>query len=141
MSLDECWSMVREFQERFGHPVGKMPDLLSRSRSEARYRWMLEELDEFLQAETLYEQSDAMIDLIYFALGTLVEMGVKPSKLFEIVHDANMRKLWPDSRPRFDGSGKTIKPHDWRGPEEDLQFAIDRQRGIERDGHEEGASL
>ena len=57
---------------------------------------MLEEINEFLDAvkeQDIVEQADAMIDTIYFALGTLVEMGVQPEQLFDIVQHANMSKL------------------------------------------------
>lgn len=50
----------------------------------------MEEIAEFLVAPDIYEQADAMIDLIYFALGTLVEMGIKPDELFDIIQKANM---------------------------------------------------
>ena len=43
---------------------------------------MNEEVAEFLVAEDIYEQADAMIDLMYFALGTMVEMGLEPDELF-----------------------------------------------------------
>jgi predicted HAD superfamily Cof-like phosphohydrolase len=88
---------------------------------------MREELDEFLAAGNIYEQADAMIDLIYFALGTLVEMGIKPDEIFEIVHNANMSKLWPDGTPRYKDDGKTLKPPDWQDPEPLLRKAIDRK--------------
>ena len=62
---------------------------------------MREEVDEFVESTNVVDQADAMIDLIYFALGTLVEMGVRPAPLFDIVHNANMQKLWPDGAPRI----------------------------------------
>ena len=34
-----------------------------------------------------------MIDLMYFALGTMVEMGLEAEELFDIVQSANMAKL------------------------------------------------
>ena len=67
---------------------------------------------------------NAMIDTIYFALGTLVEMGVKPEALFEIVQEANMSKLWADGKPHFNEMGKTIKPEGWQDPHEKLKAAI-----------------
>ena len=65
-----------------------------------------------------------MIDTIYFALGTLVEMGVKPGELFDIVQKANMSKLWPDGTPHYNESGKVIKPEGWENPHPKLQLAI-----------------
>lgn len=94
----------------------------------ARASWMLEELAEFMAAETLEDQADAMTDLGYFKDGTFVEMGLEPDNLFDIVHAANMGKLWEDGKPRFDGQGKWIKPPTWERPEPKLILEIERQR-------------
>ena len=98
--MNKEWEAVKLFHEKFGLPVSEVPTMLSAQRSRSRGTWMLEEVAEFLTADSIYEQSDAMIDLIYFALGTLVEMGVQPEGLFNIVQQANMSKLWEDGKPR-----------------------------------------
>jgi predicted HAD superfamily Cof-like phosphohydrolase len=125
--MNESWDLVREFHIAFGHPVGDAPTALGPDRVLKRARWMREELDEFCDAERLDEQADAMIDLIYFALGTLVEMGVRPKTLFEIVHDANMAKMSADGVPHYAEDGKTIKPQGWRDPRESIQSELSRQ--------------
>jgi predicted HAD superfamily Cof-like phosphohydrolase len=51
-------------------------------------------------------------------------MGVKPEKLFDIVHEANMSKLWPDGTPHYNDEGKTIKPPNWIDPYKKIQSAI-----------------
>lgn len=132
--MDREWEKVREFQRRFGHPYRDTPQLMEPERAKARYQWMLEEIDEFLEAEDLVEQADAMIDVMYFALGTLVEMGVKPDALFDIVHQANMSKLWPDGKPHYAPDGKTMKPAGWEDPHAKLEEAIRTQ--AEREGGE-----
>jgi predicted HAD superfamily Cof-like phosphohydrolase len=111
------WDMVREFHLRFNHPIGESPMMLEADRVNKRGKWMQEELNEFFESVSLYEQADAMIDLIYFALGTLVEMGIPPNDLFAIVHEANMGKLWEDGTPHYNADGKTIKPETWVDPE------------------------
>lgn len=125
-ALDRCWTEVRRFHEVFNHPIGARPTLLTPDRVDKRSGWMLEELREFQDAADVTDQADAMIDLIYFALGTLVEMGVRPDALFDIVQAANMSKLWEDGRPRYDATGKVIKPHSFRAPEPLLRAAIAR---------------
>ncbi|KNF07560.1 hypothetical protein CLPU_15c00540 [Gottschalkia purinilytica] len=127
MSDNKWWDMVRDFQKVFGHPYEDSPKLLPEERVEKRYDWMLEEINEFKEAEDIYEQADAMIDLMYFALGTLVEMGVRPNKIFDIVHQANMDKLWEDGKPRANEYGKTIKPPHWEDPYPKLKEEIDSQ--------------
>ena len=118
---------VKEFHQAFGHPVSEVPVSLTEERASKRYAWLLEEINEFLAAakeQDIVEQADAMIDTIYFALGTLVEMGVKPGGLFDIVQKANMSKLWPDGTPHYNESGKVIKPEGWENPHPKLQLAI-----------------
>lgn len=123
--MNHEWEKVREFQEKFNHPVGKIPHFMSCERAKKRYNWMLEEINEFIEADEIVEQADAMIDLIYFALGTLVEMGIKPDKLFDIVHQANMSKLWPDGKPHYGPDGKTIKAPTWEDPHNKLKQCIE----------------
>ena len=125
--LDACADAVRKFHIAFNHPVADSPVNLSDERAIKRSGWMLEELTEFTTAETVVDRADAMIDLIYFALGTLVEMVVKPGKLFEIVQAANMAKLHADGKPRYRADNKIIKPEGWAAPEPQIQAEIERQ--------------
>ncbi|HEY3243784.1 MAG TPA: HAD family hydrolase [Phycisphaerae bacterium] len=120
--------MVREFHTVFRHPVADRPAELSPERVENRAVWLAEEVEEFRRAQTLDEQADAIVDLIYFALGTLVEMGVDGAPLFHIVHQANMRKLWADGGPKFGNDGKVQKPPGWVDPHDALRQEIARQR-------------
>ena len=59
------WNDVREFHEKFGHPVAESPVMIDKKRALSRAKWMQEEVAEFLIAEDIYEQADAMIDLMY----------------------------------------------------------------------------
>ena len=119
--------MVREFHEAFLQPTTGRPIMLPAERVESRTSWLAEEVEELRNAGTLLDQADAVIDLIYFALGTLVEMGVEGEPLFKIVHEANMTKLWPDGKPRFGNDGKVEKPPTWRDPGEALRRELARQ--------------
>jgi predicted HAD superfamily Cof-like phosphohydrolase len=125
--MNNSWEKVKDFHIKFNHPTSHIPVELPVERVEKRLLWMQEELDEFRDSVSITEQADAMIDLIYFALGTLVEMGVKPDRLFEIVHSANMRKLFPDGKPRYNSDGKTLKPVTWEDPENELISEINNQ--------------
>lgn len=125
--MNREWYNVREFHSKFGHPIADNPTQMSANRAKIRYKWMLEEINEFIEANEIVEQADAMIDVIYFALGTLVEMGIKPDNLFEIVQDSNMAKLWPDGKPHYNEDGKTIKPPTWEDPHDKLREAIENQ--------------
>ena len=129
MSLNEIFEQVKKFHIAFDHPVHDKPKLLSPDRVKSRSDWMIEEIKEFIDSDTVEEQADAMIDLIYFAVGTLVEMGVPPQKLFDIVQEANMSKIWPDGKPHFRKDGKVIKPEGWIDPKQKLEIAISSMRG------------
>jgi len=129
--MNKQWEEVRDFHIKFNHPYSDTPVMIDKERSKKRYNWMLEEINEFLEAEDIYMQADAMIDLIYFALGSLVEMGIKPDKLFEIVQKANMSKLWPDGKPRYNKEGKVIKSKSWKDPYPLLKNKIDKLLKLE----------
>ena len=115
---------IRNFHETFNHPVSDTPVKLEHERKRVRFRWMLEELQEFLDSNTIVGDTDAMGDLIYLAIGTLVEMGVPYEQVIDIIHDANMSKLWEDGKPHFREDSKTIKPEGWVGPETKLEAYI-----------------
>lgn len=132
MSIIEEYRKVKEFHRKFNHPVADSPTQMDTNRAAARYEWMLEELNEFIESATLVDQADAMIDLIYFALGTLVEMGVQPAKIFTIVHKANMNKLWGDGKPHYNEQGKTIKPESWQDPFQLIEDEISKQNKVHK---------
>ncbi|MBR6721657.1 MAG: HAD family hydrolase [Alistipes sp.] len=120
------WNDVRDFHDKFGHPVAEKPVMIDKKRALSRAKWMNEEVAEFLIADNIYEQADAMIDLMYFALGTMVEMGLEADELFDIVQQANMAKLWPDGKPHYNPKdGKVIKPDTWEDPAPKIKAYID----------------
>ncbi|MFL6977053.1 HAD family hydrolase [Bacillus inaquosorum] len=126
--MNKQYGMVRDFQHKFGQPVADKPTEMGLERRISRLEYMDEELNEFLSANTVVDQADAMIDLIYLAIGTLVELGVKPEKLFEIVHKANMSKLWPDGKVHTNpANGKIVKPPTFVRPEPLLEREIKEQ--------------
>ena len=131
MSINNEFKMVKEFQKAFNNPYEEKPTLMGMERALKRYSWMQEEIDEFIEATQdgdLVEQADAMIDVMYFALGTLVELGIEPEKLFAIVQEANMSKLWEDGKPHFrESDGKVIKPPTWVDPHSKTVAEIERQ--------------
>ena len=124
--INDEFEQVKEFHKAFNCPYSETPVFLSSGESARRVKFMREEIQEFIEAENIYDQADAMIDLIYFALGTLVEMGVKPKNLFDIVQNANMSKLWDDGKARYrEGDVKVLKPPSWEDPYPKIKEAID----------------
>ena len=121
--INDPFEDVKEFQIAFGNPVGASPRPLSGHEKHRRIEWMREEIAELSDAESVEDQADAIIDLMYFAFGYLVEMGVPPSGVWDAVHKANMTKLWPDG-VHTNEIGKVIKPPNWVGPEESIRDYI-----------------
>ena len=76
-------------------------------------------------------QVDALIDTLYLTYGSFVLMGVDPEEVFEIVHRANMGKIFPDGKAHFDPvTHKILKPDDWEekyAPEPAIKKELDRQ--------------
>ena len=83
------------------------------------------------QADTLVDEADALLDLLYFTYGSLVLMGVDPYDLFNTVHKANMGKIFPDGKAHFDPvTHKILKPDNWEtdfAPEGKMKQELDRQ--------------
>ena len=52
--------------------------------------------------QNLVGQVDALIDTLYFTYGSFVLMGSGSRTHFDIVHEANMGKLFPDGKAHFD---------------------------------------
>ncbi len=79
----------------------------------------------------LLGQVDALLDLLYFTYGSFALMGVDPKPIFDIVHRANMGKIFPDGRAHFDPvTHKILKPDYWEeryAPEPAIQRELERQ--------------
>lgn len=114
-------AMVERFnRDLIGVGIPSCPMMLGPERGEARLKHMREELTELedaLSGEDFEDTVDAILDLTYVALGTLVEMGVSPLPVFEVVHEANMRKHagTVDKRPENAGHD-AVKPEGWKPP-------------------------
>lgn len=122
---------LKNFNRLFDIHIRKIPITLPLERAKKRYAWMLEEINEFLEAsekQDIVKQADAMIDTIYFALGTLVEIAIEPDELFYIVQNANMSKLWPDGKQHYNEMGKVIKPKGWEDPHKKLELTIQNMK-------------
>lgn len=127
--LSRATAAVRAFHVAFNHPQSDAPTLIPYDRVKKRALWIKEEAEELEDPakQTIEDQVDATLDIIYFALGNFVELGIDPTPLFQIVHEANMAKVWPDGTIHKNADGKTIKPPGWVAPEPKLREEIARQ--------------
>jgi predicted HAD superfamily Cof-like phosphohydrolase len=65
---------------------------------------------------TISDQIDAMVDAYYYMLDTAGKHGMNLSKVFQIVHAANMAKRHKDGKFHRRNDGKIMKPPGWTTP-------------------------
>lgn len=132
--FDRMHSQVKSFLTTIiGLVVPDKPTPLHPLRKEYAYNHLMEEISEFRDSSTTEEMADALVDIVYVAMGRLVEMGLQPGPLFDEVHAANMRKRLGRTK-RGDVGHDAVKPDDWVGPDiekyltlthEDLDWLIE----------------
>lgn len=127
--LHKAQSAVHEFHRLFGVPFSNSPMLLASDRVEARIKWMQEELEELRAATDIVDQADAIADVIYFALGAFVEMGLDGGTVFALVHDSNISKLGPNGELSRDIDGKIVKPQGWTSPKQRIRQWLEEHIG------------
>ena len=105
---------VRDFHEKFGLlPKEPVSQELNPELAKQRVAHLKEELDEYIRAKTLSDKLDALVDLVYVALGTACMHGFDFDEAWRRVHAANMRKIRVEK-----GEKQGIqKPDGWRGPD------------------------
>jgi len=102
-------------------PFPKKARMLPKARLAFAYCAFDEETLEMLEANDFNEQADAILDLIYFAIGRLYEMGIpadKAEKFFNNVHEANMNKL--RGKTKRGSEDDAAKPEGWIPPFHDI---------------------
>lgn len=124
---------VGKFNEEIVHmPVPDRPKVVEGLRLDWSTGAMAEEVEEFRDASLKGDvagAADGLVDLIYFALGRLVEMGVPPMAVFDEVQRANMAKRQGEVSTRPGSMGHdAVKPPDWQPP------ALDWLLGMRRPG-------
>lgn len=84
-----------------------------------RERFVREEFDELVSADTPEKYVDALIDLVIVALGTLLAFNVDARRAFSEVHNKNMSKRNGEnaSRPSPLGLPDLVKPDGWTAPD------------------------
>jgi predicted HAD superfamily Cof-like phosphohydrolase len=106
---------VKEFHTAFkiGYSETPVADL-GESKSTLRYHLMKEENEEYLEAvqnNDLVEIADALGDMMYVLLGTILEHGLqhKIEAIFDEIQRSNMSKLDEEGNPISRKDGKIIK--------------------------------
>lgn len=108
---------VQDFFDKFDLTYEGLPRSLPHDVWKFRIKLMTEELFEYATAENNFEELDALVDLVYVAIGTACEHGFDFDEAWRRVHAANMRKVRarPDGSDSKRGSGHdVVKPAGWR---------------------------
>ncbi len=124
--INDAVKRIIEFQNEAGQYVSGYPRQIPLNLVKRRAKWISDELEEFVSAINIYEQADAITDLLYYVLGAYAEIGINPDPLFEIIHSANMRKLDNPENTVKDKDGKVLKPHNWKHPDAEIRRYIDK---------------
>lgn len=121
---------VQKFHAKFGVPVASSPTVPDNETFEFRLKFMQEEINEFeaayldlkvgviSEAQALHEMADALVDLVYVAMGTADMMGLPWDKLWDEVQRANMSKIRATdaSQSKRGTALDVVKPEGWVAP-------------------------
>jgi predicted HAD superfamily Cof-like phosphohydrolase len=116
---------VGEFHKKFGlpHPGDRRaPHLIPEDVANFRLQFLYEELGELADAyenEDLEGIADALIDLVYVALGTAHFHHLPWTALFNEVQRANMQKARAQSSDdsKRNSEFDVVKPENWKTPQ------------------------
>lgn len=119
---------VGAFHKAFGVPKMDVPEIPDAQRVKLRISLIEEELSELkegLEKESLIDVADALCDIQYVLLGTVLEFGLhdKFEALFNEVHSSNMSKLDENGKAIYREDGKVMKSERYFRP--DLQKILD----------------
>jgi predicted HAD superfamily Cof-like phosphohydrolase len=95
------------------------PRALPQGLSLFRLRFILEELEEYLDAilrNDLHDQLDALVDLTYIVIGTAILHGFDFDEAWLRVHVANMKKDFGAAKGRPFELSKVVKGKGWKRP-------------------------
>jgi predicted HAD superfamily Cof-like phosphohydrolase len=113
--------LVEEFHKTFGSPMNQDVRTSSTSLDLLRVDMLKEEVnelsDELALCDTV-EVLDAIVDIIYLAIGTAVTYGLQDClpAAFNEVHRSNMSKLDENGKPIYNDAGKVMKSNLYTPP-------------------------
>lgn len=89
--------MVEQFHNKFNVPVLETPGLVSKERSDLRFKLMDDEVEEYRQGvenQDLENIAKELADVLYACYGAILEHGLQNvmPEVFKRVHDSNMSK-------------------------------------------------
>jgi len=110
---------IAEFHTKFGLQYDGSPRVLEPELRGFRIKFMQEELVEYAVSHTKADELDALVDLVYVALGTAYMQGFDFQAAWDRVHAANMAKVRAESADQSKRSSAfdVVKPEGWVAPD------------------------
>ena len=118
------YALVQNMHEKFMMSYDGPPRKLDAEEREFRIACLREELEEYVNAKTLVEEYDAILDLIVFAVGTLYRQGLPMLRAYQVVMACNLSKVPGPNAKRGNFAQDLVKPDSFIGPENFLQKTI-----------------
>ena len=117
----DLYQDINDFHKKFGIEHITNKKLLPVELMRYRMNFLQEELNEMALAyydNDLHEVADAIVDLVYVALGTAYMMNLPFNELWTEVHKANMNKIRTPSKEysKRGNAYDVIKPEGWQQP-------------------------
>ncbi len=73
---------------------------------------------QMIHENTIPNQADAFVDIYYYMLNAAAKKGVNLSKVFDVVHESNLKKKDPITGTYLRREdGKILKPPFWKEPD------------------------
>lgn len=117
-AFDHETNQVAAMHAKFDLLISEKPMRLTRRKLGERIACLREELEEFIVAANngdLVEMADALVDLVIFAKGTAVMLGIPWAELFDDVMRANLAKVRGVGHRGH--KVDLVKPPGWQGPQ------------------------
>lgn len=124
---------IGDFHEKFELAYKDGARQLPAELQDFRSKFMQEELDEYNEAVKegdLVKQFDALIDLVYVAIGTAYLQGLPFQLGWTAVHAANMLKVRAlrESDSKRGSTYDVVKPEGWQKPDGVLALLIEQSQ-------------
>jgi predicted HAD superfamily Cof-like phosphohydrolase len=124
---------IDNFHKKYGFEKNEKIDIPSNSELiNFRTAFLMEELAEYTNAITKKDAAgalDALVDIVYIALGTAWLFNLPFEKAWNEVQKANMSKIRAKDKTGKRGTKfDVIKPKDWKAP--NIEKIIDEEREI-----------
>jgi len=135
--MGSMWDDICEFHQKFKIPQTEVPGIHNDEMIQFRMNFLKEELQEFEDALACNDTTmafDALIDLVYVAMGTAYICNFPFDEGWEHVHTANMMKerVKQKSASKRLTTYDIVKPEGWVAPDKMLTvLLLQRQHQLE----------